>query len=49
MKRKVMAAVLAFGLAGTTAACGGSDGGSADAAAQARGEITMWMSNNACF
>ncbi|NEA30952.1 extracellular solute-binding protein [Streptomyces sp. SID13031] len=48
MKHKLMAAVLAFGLAGTTAACGSGDGGgSADAAAQARGEITIWMSNNA--
>jgi multiple sugar transport system substrate-binding protein len=47
MKRKVMAAVVALGLAGTTA-CGGNDGGkSADAAAQARGEITVWLSNNA--
>ncbi|ADB30732.1 extracellular solute-binding protein family 1 [Kribbella flavida DSM 17836] len=48
MKRKLTAALLAFGLAGTTAACGGGDGGGdADAAAQARGEITVWMSNNA--
>lgn len=48
MKRKLTAALLALGLAGTTAACGGSDGGgSADGAAQARGEITVWLSNNA--
>lgn len=48
MKRKLTAALLALGLAGTTAACGGSDGGGdADAAAQARGAITVWLSNNA--
>ncbi|WP_433017484.1 ABC transporter substrate-binding protein [Kribbella sp. CA-294648] len=49
MKRKLTAALLALGLAGTTAACGGSSGGGgdADAAAQARGEITVWLSNNA--
>ncbi|GAA1555676.1 extracellular solute-binding protein [Kribbella sancticallisti] len=47
MKRKVMATLLAFGLAGTATACGDSgDGGSSDAAAQAKGEITIWMSNN---
>jgi multiple sugar transport system substrate-binding protein len=47
MKRKVMAAVVALGLAGTTACGSGGGGGSADAAAQARGEITVWLSNNA--
>ncbi|GAA0962773.1 extracellular solute-binding protein [Kribbella koreensis] len=47
MKRKVMAAVVALGLAGTTACGSGGSGGSADSAAQARGEITVWMSNNA--
>jgi multiple sugar transport system substrate-binding protein len=49
MKRhKLTAALLALGLAGTTVACGGSDGGgSATDAAKARGEITVWMSNNA--
>jgi multiple sugar transport system substrate-binding protein len=49
MKRKLTAALLALGLAGTTAACGGGsgDGGDADAATQARGEITVWLSNNA--
>ncbi|MFI5709670.1 extracellular solute-binding protein [Kribbella sp. NPDC051620] len=47
MKRKVMAAVVALGLAGTTACGSGGGGGSADEAAQARGEITVWLSNNA--
>ncbi len=46
MKRKLVATLLAFGLAGTAAACGDSGGGSADDAAQAKGEITIWMSNN---
>jgi multiple sugar transport system substrate-binding protein len=46
MKRKLVATLLAFGLAGTAAACGDSGGGSSDAAAQAKGEITIWMSNN---
>jgi multiple sugar transport system substrate-binding protein len=47
-RRKVTAALLALGLTGVAAACGGSDGGGdADAAAQARGEITVWLSNNA--
>ncbi|HET6297765.1 MAG TPA: extracellular solute-binding protein [Kribbella sp.] len=46
-RKKLTAALLALGLAGTTVACGGSDGGGdADAAATARGEITIWMSNN---
>ncbi|TCN44312.1 multiple sugar transport system substrate-binding protein [Kribbella orskensis] len=45
--RNLIAALLAVGLAGTAAACGGSDsGGDADAATQARGEITVWLSNN---
>ena len=45
--RNLIAALLAVGLAGTAAACGGSDsGGDADAAAQARGAITVWLSNN---
>jgi multiple sugar transport system substrate-binding protein len=45
--RKLTATLLAVGLAGTAAACGGSDsGGDADAAAQARGPITVWLSNN---
>ncbi|MDX6238681.1 MAG: multiple sugar transport system substrate-binding protein, partial [Kribbellaceae bacterium] len=48
MKRKVTSALLAITLAGAAAACGGgSGGGSADAAAQARGPITVWLSNNA--
>jgi multiple sugar transport system substrate-binding protein len=47
-RRKVTAALLALGLTGVAAACGGSDGGGdADAAAQAKGEITVWLSNNA--
>ncbi|HEY0471874.1 MAG TPA: extracellular solute-binding protein [Kribbella sp.] len=47
MKRKVTAALLAVALAGTAAACGGNSGaGSSDAAAQAKGEITVWLSNN---
>jgi multiple sugar transport system substrate-binding protein len=47
MKRKLTAALLALGLTGVAAACGGGDGGGdADAAAQARGEITVWLSNN---
>lgn len=49
MKRKVMTALLAFTLTGAVAACGdsGGGGGDADAAAKARGEITVWLSNNA--
>jgi multiple sugar transport system substrate-binding protein len=48
MKRKVTSALLALTLAGAIAACGDSGGGGdADAAAQARGEITVWLSNNA--
>jgi multiple sugar transport system substrate-binding protein len=47
-KRHLTAALLVAGLAVTVAACGGSDGGGdAAAAAQARGEITVWLSNNA--
>ncbi|ONI75495.1 sugar ABC transporter substrate-binding protein [Kribbella sp. ALI-6-A] len=47
MKRKLTAGLLALGLTGVAAACGGGDGGGdADAAAQARGEITVWLSNN---
>ena len=48
MKRKLTSVLLALGLAGTAAACGGGDGGgSTDAAAQAKGPITVWYSNNA--
>jgi len=47
MKRKVTSVLLALGLAGTAAACGGGGGGSADAAATAKGPITVWYSNNA--
>lgn len=49
MKRKLTSAVLAFAVAGASAACGGSGngGGGVDAAAHARGEITVWLSNNA--
>jgi multiple sugar transport system substrate-binding protein len=48
MKRNVTTALVAVTLAGVLAACGGSDGGGdADAAAQARGAITVWYSNNA--
>jgi multiple sugar transport system substrate-binding protein len=47
MKRNVTAALVAVTLAGVLAACGGSDGGGgADAAAKARGAITIWYSNN---
>ncbi|TWD82176.1 carbohydrate ABC transporter substrate-binding protein (CUT1 family) [Kribbella amoyensis] len=47
MKHKLTAALLGLGLAVTTAACGGGGGGGdADAAAKARGEITIWLSNN---
>ncbi|TCC27403.1 extracellular solute-binding protein [Kribbella speibonae] len=46
---KVQAGLLAVVLAGSLAACGsGGDGaGDADTAAQARGPITVWYSNNA--
>jgi multiple sugar transport system substrate-binding protein len=48
MKRKVTSALLAITLAGAAAACGGgSGGGDANAAAEARGPITVWLSNNA--
>jgi multiple sugar transport system substrate-binding protein len=47
MNRKVTSVLLALGLAGTAAACGGGGGGSADAAATAKGPITVWYSNNA--
>jgi multiple sugar transport system substrate-binding protein len=48
MKRKLTSVLLALSLAGTAAACGGGGGGgSADAAAQAKGPITIWYSNNA--
>ncbi|MFG1911473.1 ABC transporter substrate-binding protein [Kribbella sp. NPDC048928] len=46
-RRGLTAALLALGLTGTAVACGGGDSGDADAAAQAHGEITIWMSNNA--
>ena len=46
---KLQAGLLAVVLAGSLAACGsGGDGaGDADAAAKARGPITIWYSNNA--
>ena len=46
---KLQAGLLALVLAGSLAACGDSGGGSgdADAAAKARGPITIWYSNNA--
>jgi multiple sugar transport system substrate-binding protein len=46
---KLQAGLLALVLAGSLAACGDSGGGSgdADAAAKARGPITIWNSNNA--
>ena len=46
---KLQAGLLAVVLAGSLAACGGSGGGTgdADAAAKARGPITIWYSNNA--
>ncbi|MFG1622719.1 sugar ABC transporter substrate-binding protein, partial [Kribbella sp. NPDC049227] len=45
MKRMTIAAALVLALAGGAAACG--DGGSTGAATQARGEISVWYSNNA--
>jgi multiple sugar transport system substrate-binding protein len=46
---KLQAGLLALVLAGSLAACGDSGGGAgdADAAAKARGPITVWYSNNA--
>ena len=44
-KHRLTAVLLAVGLAGTATACGG--GGGSDGAAQATGQITVWMSNNA--
>jgi multiple sugar transport system substrate-binding protein len=46
---KLQAGLLALVLAGSLAACGDSGGGAgdADAAAKARGPITIWYSNNA--
>ncbi|WP_433166593.1 extracellular solute-binding protein [Kribbella sp. CA-247076] len=45
---KLQAGLLALVLAGSLAACGGSDGaGDANAAAKSTGPITIWYSNNA--
>ncbi|MGW6195882.1 extracellular solute-binding protein [Kribbella sp. NPDC055110] len=46
---KLQAGLLAVALAGSLAACGSGGGGAGDAdtAAQARGPITIWYSNNA--
>jgi multiple sugar transport system substrate-binding protein len=44
--KPALAAVVAAALAAGVAACGGGGGESADEAAQARGPITVWYSNN---
>jgi len=46
MRRKLTATLLATALASSLAACGDGGGESTDAAAAARGEITVWYSNN---
>ncbi|MFI6830099.1 sugar ABC transporter substrate-binding protein, partial [Kribbella sp. NPDC050241] len=45
MNRTTIAAALALALAGGAVACG--DGGSTGAPTRARGEISVWYSNNA--
>lgn len=46
MRRRIPASMLVLALGLTAAACSGDGGSSAEGAATARGQITIWLSNN---